>query len=87
MKSAVKSVKERGKDVKSAYKGIRLKVKKEADHFREHAGIRSSISKPRSAPSSPTSHRARPMSFGNLDPVSVASTFKKQKRAVPVTNK
>ena len=71
--------------MKTAYKGIRLKVKKEADNFREHTNLKVNISKPRSAPSSPTLHRARPMSFGNLDPISVASTFKKQKRfAAPV---
>lgn len=87
VKSAVKSVKERGKDVKSAYKGIRLKVKKEADHFREQANIKAGISKPRSAPSSPTSHRARPMSFGNIDSIAVASTFKKQKRFVASPNR
>ncbi|KAK6627238.1 hypothetical protein RUM44_009715 [Polyplax serrata] len=87
VKSAVKSVKERGKDVKTAYRGIRLKVKREADNFREHANIKASISKPRSAPSSPTSHRTRPISFGNLDPIAAASTFKKQKRFPAQTNR
>lgn len=80
MKSAVKSVKEKGKDVKTAYKGIRSKMKRETN-FRETSSMKPDRSQPRSAPSSPTSHRTRPMTFGNIEPISAATTYKKQRRS------
>lgn len=79
MKSAVKSVKEKGKDVKIAYKGIRSKMKRET-HFRDQLSFKIDHSQPRSAPSSPTSHRTRPMTFSTLESISAVTTYKKQKR-------
>ncbi|XP_067003048.2 DENN domain-containing protein 1A isoform X2 [Anabrus simplex] len=65
MKSAVKSVKERGKDVRTAYKGIRSKfrdMQPPRDGFSPHEKIDvfdERDDKPQSAPPSPT-HKVRP---------------------------
>ncbi|XP_046412228.1 DENN domain-containing protein 1A isoform X2 [Neodiprion fabricii] len=58
VKSAVKSVKEKGKDMKTAYKGLRWKGRTN----RQESGMR--YQQPRSAPSSPTLDR-RPVAFAS----------------------
>lgn len=71
MRSAVRTVKEKGKDVKSAYKGIRTRMRKDG-----HGGV---VHTDRTEPSNSNStfHRARPLTVGS--PVVASSTFKKQR--------
>ncbi|PSN30905.1 hypothetical protein C0J52_18570 [Blattella germanica] len=77
MKSAVKSVKERGKDVRTAYKGIRSKLRDMQP--REGLGSREDGldendkgDKPQSAPTSPVSRR-RPLTFAGPKTTAAAS--------------
>lgn len=57
MKSAVKTVKDGGKGVKSAYKGLRSKLKENPNSQQLQNGLDSPSDKPRSAPNSPTGKR------------------------------
>ncbi|XP_063235745.1 DENN domain-containing protein 1B isoform X1 [Bacillus rossius redtenbacheri] len=84
MKSAVKSVKERGKDVRSAYKELRSMFRDPQSHSALHADElerhhrREPGHKPRSAPSSPVQKR-RPHTAYVAKPAAVAS-FRKEPR-------
>lgn len=60
VKSAVKTVKDGGKGMKSAYKGLRSKLK-DSPNIQFQNGIDTQMDKPRSAPNSPTGKRR---SFG-----------------------
>lgn len=60
VKSAVKTVKDGGKGMKSAYKGLRSKLK-DSPNIQFQNGIDTAMDKPRSAPNSPTGKRR---SFG-----------------------
>ncbi|GFG31036.1 hypothetical protein Cfor_11423, partial [Coptotermes formosanus] len=84
VKSAVKSVKERGKDVRTAYKGIRSKLRDMQP--REGLGSREDGldetgkgDKPQSAPTSPVNRR-RPQTFASPKTTAVASFRKDPKR-------
>uniref|UniRef100_A0A1Y1L742 UDENN domain-containing protein n=3 Tax=Photinus pyralis TaxID=7054 RepID=A0A1Y1L742_PHOPY len=57
MKSAVKTVKDGGKGVKSAYKGLRSKLRENQSPQQLQNGLDSPNDKPRSAPNSPTGKR------------------------------
>ncbi|XP_046735286.1 DENN domain-containing protein 1A isoform X3 [Diprion similis] len=88
VKSAVKSVKEKGKDMKTAYKGLRWKGRTN----RQESGMR--YQQPRSAPSSPTLDR-RPVTFASPSKPAAAYTattsYRKELRfrnaAVPDTSR
>ncbi|KAJ9587700.1 hypothetical protein L9F63_018880, partial [Diploptera punctata] len=94
MKSAVKSVKERGKDMKTAYKGIRSKLRDMQP--REGLGSREDGlddpgkgDKPRSAPTSPVSRR-RPLTFAGPKTTAAASFRKdpmKQRKNASVNHR
>ncbi|XP_034256007.1 DENN domain-containing protein 1A-like isoform X3 [Thrips palmi] len=83
MKSAVKSVKDRGKDVRTAYKGIRSKFRELQPPSKEYSGntekaVSISKDRPNSAPNSPPQRR-RPATlapFIKLSPTS-AVTYRK----------
>ncbi|XP_069677452.1 DENN domain-containing protein 1A-like isoform X3 [Periplaneta americana] len=79
MKSAVKSVKERGKDVRTAYKGIRSKLRdmqpRDDLGSREDGLDDDKDDKPQSAPTSPV-NRLRPQTFSGPKATAAASFYK-----------
>ncbi|KAI4470684.1 denn domain-containing [Holotrichia oblita] len=66
-------VKDGGKGMRSAYKGLRSKLKDNQNPRQFENGLKSSLDKPRSAPNSPTNKR-RPMTFRRETPMSLTGS-------------